>query len=164
GWLRELAEFQMGPAGRPVRIIGTIQDITEQKSIETALRDSEARMRAFMDHAPVAMFAKDPDGRFTMLNRHCAVFLGRSPEDAIGCRTADFLSGDDAVLVEAHDRTVLAAKEPVERELQFSSGSLIEWSYEVKFPLRDAAGAVVAIGGVALDISAQKRMEQALRH
>ena len=59
---------------------------------------------------------------------------------------------------------MLAAGEPVERELHFSSGSRIEWSYEVKFPVRDAGGTVVAIGGVALDISAQKRMEQALRH
>jgi PAS domain S-box-containing protein len=164
GWLRELAEFQPGLDGKGHRLIGTIQDITEQKAAETALRDSEARMRAFMDHAPVAMFVKDLDGRFTMLNRHDAVFLGQPSEDAIGRRTADFLPSDDAAIVEAHDRDVLAAGEPVERELHFSSGSLIEWSYEVKFPVRDAGGTVVAIGGVALDITAQKRMEQALRH
>ena len=164
GWLRELAEFQPGPGGKSHRLIGTIQDITEQKTAETALRDSEARMRAFMDNAPVAMFVKDLDGRFTMLNRHDAVFLGRSPEDSIGRRTADFMASDDAALVEAHDRAVLAAGEPVARELHFSSRSLIEWSYEVKFPVRDAAGTVVAIGGVALDISTQKRMEEALRH
>ena len=27
GWMRELAEFQVGPAGKPTRLIGTIQDI-----------------------------------------------------------------------------------------------------------------------------------------
>ena len=163
-WLRELAEFQAGPDGRPGRLIGTIQDITEQKVIEIALRDSEVRMRAFMDNAPVAMFVKDLDGRFTMLNQHCAVFLGHPPASAIGCRSADLLPADDAAQVESHDRAMLAAGEPVERELHFASESPIEWSYEVKFPIRDAAGAVVAIGGVARDITTQKRMEQALRH
>jgi len=163
GWLRELAEFQVGLAGRPIRLIGTIQDITEQKAIETALRDSEARMRAFMDNAPVGIFVKDLDGRFTMLNRHDAEFFGRQPEDVIGRRSADLLASDDAAIVEAHDRSVLAAGTPVERELHFVNRPWIEWSYEVKFPIRDGGGAVVAIGGVAVDISALKRAEQALR-
>src|SRR5262249_17251744 len=57
-----------------------------------------------------------------------------------------------------------AAGEPVERELHFVGQSPIEWSYEVKFPIRDAAGAGAAIGGGALDITPQKRMGQALRH
>ena len=163
GWLRELAEFQAAPAGRPGRLIGTIQDITEQKSIETALRDSEARLRAFMDHAPVGMFVKELDGRFAMLNRHDAEFFGLQPEDIVGRHSADFLASDDAAIVEAHDRSVLAAGAPVGRELHFANRPRIEWSYEVKFPIRDAGGAVVAIGGVAVDISALKRAEQALR-
>jgi PAS domain S-box-containing protein len=163
GWVRELAEFQARP-GRPDRLIGTIQDITEQKSIEAALRASEARLRAFMDHAPVAMFVKDLDGRFTMLNRHDAAFFGLPPEEIVGRRSADLLAGDDAAIVEAHDRVVLAGGAPVERELHFANRPRIEWSYEVKFPIMDAGGKVVALGGVAVDISALKRTEQALRN
>jgi len=163
GWLRELAEFQAAPAGKPGRLIGTIQDITEQKTIEVALRDSEARLRAFMDHAPLAMFVKDLGGRFTMLNRHDAEFFGFPAEAIIGRRSADFLARDDAALVEAHDESVLTGGVPVERELHFVNRPRIEWSYEVKFPIRDAGGAVVALGGVAVDISTLKRTEQALR-
>jgi PAS domain S-box-containing protein len=162
-WLRELAEFQAGPAGRPLRTIGTIQDITEQKSIETALRDSEARMRAFMDNAPIGMFVKDLDGRFTMLNRHDAEFFGRTPGELIGVRSVDLLASDDAAQIVAHERSVMAAGAPVERELHFANRPRIAWSYEVKFPIRDAGGAVVALGGVAVDISALKRAELALR-
>jgi two-component system, cell cycle sensor histidine kinase and response regulator CckA len=163
GWVRELSEIQNDAAGRPARMIGTIQDITDQKSTEEALRASEARMRAFMDHAPIGMFVKDLDGRFIMLNRQDAQFFGRQPEDLIGRRSADFLTSDDAAIVEAHDRSVVAAGTPVERELHFASRPQIEWSYEVKFPIRDAGGAVLAIGGVAVNISALKRAEQALR-
>jgi len=163
GWMRELAEFQAGPTAKPTRLIGTIQDITEQKSIETALRDSEARLRAFMDNAPVGMFVKDLEGRFTMLNRHDAEFFGRQPEDVIGRRSADLLASEDADIVDAHDRSVLTAGTPGARELHFANRPRIEWSYEVKFPIRDAGGTVVALGGIAVDISTLKRTEQALR-
>jgi PAS domain S-box-containing protein len=163
GWLRELAEFQPGLAGLPGRLIGTIQDITEQKAVETALRDSEARLRAFMDHAPVAMFVKDLSGRFAMLNRHDAEFFGLEPEQIIGRRSADFLASEDAALVEAHDESVLTGGAPVERELHFANRPRIEWSYEVKFPIRGAGGTIVALGGVAVDISSVKRTELALR-
>jgi PAS domain S-box-containing protein len=145
GWLRELAEFQPGPGGKGHHLIGTIQDITEQKSIETALRDSEARMRAFMDHAPLAMFVKDLEGRFTMLNRHDGVFLGRPAEDAIGRRAADFLSSGDAALVVAHDKAVLARRAGRARLPSSESRSSGAMS---QFPVR-AGGNVVAIGGVA---------------
>ena len=163
GWLRELADFRAPSADRPTRLIGTIQDITEQKASESALRDSEARLRAFMDNAPIAMFVKDLDGRFTMLNQCHSGSYGLQPEEIIGHRSADFLASADAALVEAHDKSVLAAGAPVERELHFSNRPRIEWTYEVKFPIKDAGGAVVAIGGVGLDISHLKRTELALR-
>src|SRR5262249_6791774 len=138
-------------------------DISALKRMEQALRDSEARLRAFMDHAPVAMFEKDLDGRFTLVDRHEAEFFGRRPEEIIGRRSAELLTRDDAALVDAHDQIALARGAPVERELHFANRPHLEWSYAIKFPIRDAGGKVVALGGVTVDISALKRMEQALR-
>jgi PAS domain-containing protein len=64
GWMRELAEFQAGPTAKPTRLIGTIQDITEQKSIET--RCATARPAACLHgQCAVGMFVKDLAGRFT---------------------------------------------------------------------------------------------------
>src|SRR5262249_53393077 len=145
---------------RRLSVSGTLQDVSERKRAEAALRASEARLRAFMDHAPVAMFEKDLDGRFTMVNRHDGAFFGLPPEEVIGRRSADLLASDDAAIVEAHDRVVLAGGAPVERELHFVNRPRIEWSYEVKFPIMDAGGKVVALGGVAVDISTLKRTEQ----
>ena len=68
-WIRDLADFQLDSTGQPTRQIGTIQDITEQKQVEEALRDSEARLRAFMDHAPAIMYLKDRQGRYQIVNR-----------------------------------------------------------------------------------------------
>jgi hypothetical protein len=43
--------------------------VTEQKQIEMALRQSEARLKGFLDHAPMLMYLKDTEGRFLLVNR-----------------------------------------------------------------------------------------------
>src|SRR5262249_20664133 len=95
-------------------------------------------------------------------NQHDAGFFGLQPEQIVGRRSIDLLASTNAALVEAHDKSVLATGAPVARELHFADRPQIEWSYEVKFPIRDTGGAVVAIGGV-VDISDLKRTELALR-
>ncbi|MFP4155163.1 MAG: diguanylate cyclase [Halothiobacillaceae bacterium] len=44
-WVREIAEFTLDSEGRVLRALGTVQDITELKQVELALRESEARYR-----------------------------------------------------------------------------------------------------------------------
>src|SRR6202020_2379056 len=42
--------------GRPVRLIGTCQDITERRHAEAKMRESEARFRLVADSAPVMIW------------------------------------------------------------------------------------------------------------
>ena len=70
------------------------RDVTEQHRAEEALRASEARLAAFMEHAPVGMYLKDLDGRYLMLNpemgrvfgRPAAGLLGRGARGGAGAR------------------------------------------------------------------------------
>jgi hypothetical protein len=94
-----------------------------------------------------------------MLNRHDAEFFGRQPRTS-SPSAADLLASEDADIVEAHDRSVLTAGTPVARELHFASRPWIEWSYEVKFPIRDARRDGGGVGRLAVDISTLKRTEQ----
>ena len=67
-WLRDSCEQELDAAGMAARLVGTVQDVTDQKTAEQALRESEERMRSFMDNAPVAVAIKDLDRRFVLLN------------------------------------------------------------------------------------------------
>jgi PAS domain S-box-containing protein len=55
--------------GRPLRTVTNIQDVTEAKQIEEALRTSEARLRDILDHSVALIFVKDLEGRYLRVNR-----------------------------------------------------------------------------------------------
>jgi len=136
--------------------------LEEQRRSEQALRVSEARFRSFMDNAPFSMLVKDLDGRYVMVNRGVEATWGRSGASILGRRISDMSESTGVAVVEAMDREVIETGSAVAREVQFSDLGE-EWSYEVKFPIRDADGRLIAIGGVAVDISDRKQTEMALR-
>ena len=136
--------------------------LDEQRRSEGALRESEARFRSFMDHAPFSMLVKDVEGRFQMVNRGIEAVWGKTAAEILGRRVRDLSQGPGVDIVEAMDREVVETGRAVAREVHFAD--LGEgWNYEVKFPIKDAAGRVVAIGGVAVDISDKKNAELALQ-
>jgi hypothetical protein len=49
-------------------VSGTLQDVTESKRAEAALRDKRGSAARFLDHAPFAMYLKDTDLRYQLVN------------------------------------------------------------------------------------------------
>jgi PAS domain S-box-containing protein len=82
-------------SGRPCRMFGTQQDVTELRQAENALRASEARFRIFADHATDAFFRHDDDSRVIDVNRQACESLGYSREELIGMHPRDFDAGLD---------------------------------------------------------------------
>jgi len=63
-----------------------IQDVTEQKLMEKALQESEARYRGIFENAVVGIFQSTPEGRLLKVNPALAQIYGYdSPEDLIAC-------------------------------------------------------------------------------
>src|SRR5919198_249221 len=63
--------------------------LDEQQRSEQALRDSEARFRSFMEHAPVEMVVKDLDGRIRMVSRAVEEIWDRPASELLGRHTSD---------------------------------------------------------------------------
>lgn len=160
-WVKDLAHFRPAADGKPMWMIGTIQNITDQKRVEEALRTSEARLQAFIDNAPVLMSIKDPQGRFLMLNPKIARSFGLRVEDIVGKSTKDVFPSAGADQIYGMEQMVVATGQPVAGEVNLSARHALPWTYEVKFPIFDAEGKVAAVGGVAIDISDRKKAELA---
>jgi len=148
-------------SGRIVSIGGVAVDISDRKKAELALQESEARFRSFLENAPLEMVVKDLDGRFLMVSRAVEEIWGRKSEELLGRHTRDITDSPGVAAVEDMDREVIQTGRSVAREVHFP-GWHEDWAYAVKFPIKDAAGQLVAIGSVVLNITDQKHTEQEL--
>src|SRR6185312_11610936 len=145
-------------AGEP----GTIQDITEWDHAERALRESEARFRSFLDHAPFGMLVKDLDGRYLTVNSGIEDMWGKPAREILGHRPSDLSNDNDVAIAEAMDREVMRTGQAATQEIKLD-GKDGRWTYSVKFPIKESSGRIAAIGGIFIDISDRKKAELALQ-
>jgi PAS domain S-box-containing protein len=144
------------------RIGGFAIDVTEQKRAEARLAESEARLMAFLTHAPASMYLKDSDGRYLIANAEVARRLG-VPQDAVPGRTiAELASPEIAAYTEARERAVLASGQAETYEQAFELPEGMVHALATRFPVPDADGQLTRIGGVLIDVTPQKRAEAEL--
>ena len=137
--------------------------VLQRRRVEDALRDSEARFQAFMNHSPALAFMKDEEGRFVYINEQLERVFNVKLADFRGKTDFDLASSAEAARqVRENDQAVLATGLPAELVETFPTpdGSLHYWLV-LKFPFQDAFGCTY-VGGVAIDITERKRMEQEL--
>ncbi len=129
-----------------------------RQRLESEANRSRDLLRAFMENAPVAMYVKDVDGRYIDLNAEARRAFRVGDQPYAGHRLEDFfdqsLSSD---LLE--DDLKARAGEVVRTERNSKQGQAYSWEREIKFPVLDKQGQVIAIGGYVFDISAGKEAE-----
>ncbi len=79
--LLSVGEVEHDHNGRPLRIYGTGQDITERFEAEQALQQSEAQFRAVVEQSPVPMVITDPAGNIEHFNRKFVELFGWTTDD-----------------------------------------------------------------------------------
>jgi PAS domain S-box-containing protein len=77
--------------GRPVRMVGSLVDVSERKRAEAVLRGSEARHRAVLDSAMDAFVSMDHEGRVTEFNPAAERMFGRTRADVLGRELASVI-------------------------------------------------------------------------
>jgi PAS domain S-box-containing protein len=131
---------------------------------DAALRASQARFQAIMDHAPVLVAEKDRDGRYVFVNRAFEQQHGISAAEIMGKSVYELLSKEQADVHVALDDEVIAAKAPVQREIAMTTPSGPRTFLFIKFPHIDAAGNVTGVGAIGADVSDLKQAEGQLAH
>jgi PAS domain S-box-containing protein len=78
--------------GRAVRMYGIVQDVTDRRRAEQALRESEQRFRNLCTQAPVMLMAFNPDGRVRDVSNHWLSAMGYARDDVVGHEGWDFIA------------------------------------------------------------------------
>ncbi len=146
--------------GNPKYIISIGRDITERRRAEKNLKESETRFNAFMNYLPAAAFIKDIDGKTLYINKYFNSVLGSS-EDWIGKKTDELFPKEIAEAMIKDDRKALEEGYKVKEETLPDINGNIKTFQTHKFAIKLYEN-VKALGGFAIDISKQKKAEQAL--
>jgi PAS domain S-box-containing protein len=82
-------------SGRPKRMAGSIQDVTDHRQAREALKETEERFRSMADAAPVMIWVSDVHGQRTWFNKRWLEFTGRTMEQELGTGWLDGVHPED---------------------------------------------------------------------
>jgi PAS domain S-box-containing protein len=151
-----------GPDGALLGVVLVFRDVTSRRQQERKLRESEARFAAFVEHAPAAIFVKDPSGKYLLANGRVDELAGGGRNGVVGKSDADLLSPDVAARFAEIDRRILTTGRAETFEESFEHAGERLTFLTTKFPLPDAEGRPYAVCGIATDVSDRKRARDAL--
>lgn len=150
--------------GQPLKMIGTVQDVTDRLLAENALRESEERFSAFMAHSPVLTWIKDDRFRHVFVNAAFEKTFNLSHDMMRGKTDFDFIPEEIAKEIRAHDMQVMTSGQPMQTvEVVTIPDGAHHQLLVSKFVFRARDGRMF-LGGIGSDITKLKQTEEALAH
>jgi PAS domain S-box-containing protein len=90
-----LGKIHRDNEGRVIEVAGTVQDVTERKQAEEALRRSEEDHRLLFDQTPDGIFVADAQCRYLDVNPAGVRLLGHSRDEIRGLTIADVIAPEE---------------------------------------------------------------------
>ncbi len=139
-------------------------DISERKKMESALKESEERLRSIFTNMPLDMSVKSADGRYLVVNRAFSQTLGLSEADLLGKTTHDVFPKAHADLLEKFEQEVLAKGDSDTREYEFEGPDGVTRIVRyTKFPFPYGESGSPCVATFSMDVTEQRRAEAALK-
>jgi PAS domain S-box-containing protein len=147
--------------GKPVRMVGALMNVSQQKDLETKWMEERNLLRALVDNLPDYIYAKDKAARKTLSNAADVRALGcKNETEVLGKTDFDFYPREIAEQLFKDDLEVLKGNPHVNREEKIvNAKGDVFWTITTKVPRRDAAGNIIGLVGGGRDITKQKEAE-----
>lgn len=161
-WLLSRGHPLHDAAGRPIRYIGIVLDITEQKRLEQASQAREAELRTLLEALPIMVAYLDPNERYVLANPEYEKQLGLERDQIRGMAVVDNIGAEAYARARPFlQRARRGERVSFENFARFADGNLHE--LQVTFvPDQDAAGHLRGILVTLMDLTETRRSEAEL--
>ncbi|NJP07643.1 MAG: response regulator [Chloroflexaceae bacterium] len=143
--------------------INTLRDRVAREQVEAALHENRVLLQSILDHAPVAIFVKDVQGRYLLTNRSVQTILQRSDEHIIGKTDMELFQLDQPPSWEVHIQQVFQHGQVLDTETELILNQQAHTFLTNLFPVPNAQGQIYAVGGISSDITHRKQVEEEMQ-
>ena len=155
-----IIEFEGKPA-----VMSINRDITSRIKADTALRESEYKLRGLIENMSEGLLHLDRSDCIIFINKRFCEMTGYREDELIGQNASDLLLDDEGrkVVEKTNQRRREGVSENYELQLRTARGKMI-WSLVGAVPMLDADGKIIGSMSVHTDITERKRAEEQLVH
>jgi len=149
--------------GTVTQIVGIARDVTRTKEQQAELQRVYHQLKSVMRTMSAAVFLKDTDGQYLMVNHAYRELFGSENQEIVGLKDTELFPPDIAERYRADEKRVIERGEVIEREEEVPTATGTTVRLTRKSPVYDDTGSVIALCGVSTDITEQNQREQELK-
>ena len=141
----------------PERLLGTVRDITEERSFQQQLLEREEKFRLLADSIPQHVWTADPEGNLTYFNKTVFDYSGLSLEELIRKGWIGMVHPDDREdNIEQWNQAINSGKDfLIEHRFRHHNGDY-RWQLSRAIPQKDKDGVIKMWVGSSTDVQEQK--------
>jgi len=164
GWMAATYVPHRDASGEIVGVLGILNDITERKKAEEALRDSEERYHELFENATDVVFTHDLSGKFTAINAAARRLSGYSEDEALQLNIDDVIAPEHLEMARGRilEKLQSGSRTSYQLDLLAKDGSRIPLELNTRLILRNDQP--IGVQGIGRDIRDRKQFEETLRH
>lgn len=167
-YIRGAGDLIFDQTGKPERLAGTAQDITERKRTEEALKESEHKYRELVENANSIILRWNKEGKITFLNEFGQKFFGYTEDEIIGRHVTETIVPP----IESTGRQLQPLMDEIcadPKKFEYNINENIRsngervWIAWTNKTILNSQGQLVEILSIGSDITKRKQAEEALR-
>lgn len=171
-WVIARGTVEFDDDGKPSHFPGVLIDISSRKEVESALAESEERLRFVTDTVPQLVWIADAYGNLEYFNQHWYEYTGQNDGASLGSQWSESLHESDKKRAEKAWRHSIDTGEPYEIQYRLYNAPthVYRWVIGRALPYKNEQGVILKWYGTSTDIDdsireieERKRLEKELQ-